>query len=48
MEMQLTQVYLVERLKVPRVFLCGNNRAVPITWKSKKLERLKVQWHQKQ
>ena len=21
------------------VFLCGNNRAVPITWKSKKLER---------
>ena len=22
------------------VFLCGNNRAVPITWKSKKLERV--------
>ena len=21
-------------------FLCGNNRAVPITWKSKKLERV--------
>ena len=40
MEMQLTQVYLVERLNVPRVFLCGNNRAVPITWKSKKLERV--------
>ena len=31
------------------VFLCGNNRAVPITWKSKKLERAtKRPWHQRQ
>lgn len=27
-----TQIYLV--------FLCGNNRAAPITWKSKNLERV--------
>ena len=36
--MQLTQIYLAERHKVPGVFLCGNTRALPITWKSKKLE----------
>ena len=36
------EVYLVEHLKVPAqvVFLCGNNGAVPITWKSKNLERV--------
>ena len=34
------QVYLVERRKVLIVFLCGNDRVAPISWKSKKLERV--------